>query len=183
MSLPKIKYPKFLLLFLSFCMAYFIFAGENFPVVESAVISFGYGGSFIAGMLYVYGFTSAIGTAILLIMPKYYGILLSGLVGGLGSLVGDMIIFGFIKCSFNDEVKLLSDERLVRRARGLVPGQLRKIIVPAIAAAIIASPLPDEIGITMLAASGNLSARQFAAISYVLNTAGIFAILLIGSSL
>ena len=52
-----------------------------------------------------------------------------------------------------------------------------------VAGFIIASPLPDEIGVTMIAASKSISAKVFSVISYVLNTAGIFVILMIGGSM
>lgn len=50
------------------------------------------------------------------------------------------------------------------------------IIVPTIASLVIASPLPDEVGIAMLA-SFKLDDRFFVIISLVLNFLGIAAIL------
>jgi hypothetical protein len=59
----------------------------------------------------------------------------------------------------------------------------RKYLIPIVAGFIIASPLPDEIGISMLAISKSVSTKKFAVISYLLNTGGIIAILLIGTSI
>jgi len=45
---------------------------------------------------------------------------------------------------------------------------------------VIASPLPDEIGVSLLAGTTKISTRTFAILSYFLNTAGIFIVLLAG---
>ncbi|PIU22301.1 MAG: hypothetical protein COT14_01790, partial [Candidatus Diapherotrites archaeon CG08_land_8_20_14_0_20_30_16] len=55
-----------------------------------------------------------------------------------------------------------------------------KYLMLGFAGLIIASPLPDELGITILAMSRNISEFSFVLISYVLNTFGIFVILGIG---
>lgn len=63
------------------------------------------------------------------------------------------------------------------------PNPLKKYLIVILAGFIIASPLPDEIGVSLLASSGIISMKKFSVISYVLNTLGIFAILFIGSSI
>lgn len=105
------------------------------------------------------------------------------MIGGLGALLGDLFIFNFIRHSFNDEVKKLYREKLIIYASHKTPGFLKRYLLPVAAGFIIASPLPDEIGVTMLAALKSISVKVFSVISYVLNTAGIFAILAIGSAL
>ncbi|MBI1935945.1 hypothetical protein HYS31_05880 [Candidatus Woesearchaeota archaeon] len=177
------KYPKFLLLFITFLIAYLLFNGRTNPEFHVFIISLGFFGTFLAGILFTYGFTAAPATAIFLIIAKEQNILLAGLIGGLGALLGDLFIFNFIRSSFRNEVKKLHREKLVMYISHKTPSLIKRYLLPAVAGFIIASPLPDEIGVTMLAASKSISAKVFSVISYVLNTMGIFIVLLIGKSL
>ncbi len=177
------KYPKFLLLFITFLIAYLLFNGRTNPKFHVFIVSLGFLGTFLTGILFTYGFTAAPATAIFLILAKEQNILLAGLIGGLGALLGDLFIFNFIRYSFNDEVKKLYREKLIVYANHKTPSFLKRYLLPVVAGFIIASPLPDEIGVTMLAASKSISAKVFSVISYVLNTAGIFVVLMVGSAL
>ena len=177
------KYPKFLILFITFLIAYLLFNGRTDPKFHLFVVSLGFLGTFLTGILFTYGFTAAPATAIFLILAKEQNILLAGLVGGLGALLGDLLIFKFIRHSFKAEVKKLYREKLVMYINNKTPSLLKRYFLPVLAGFIIASPLPDEIGVAMIAASKAISAKVFSGISYVLNTAGIFVILIIGSAL
>ncbi|MFH0869072.1 MAG: hypothetical protein V1839_02500 [archaeon] len=179
--LSRIKYPKFLLLIVTFALAYLIFYGRNFPQFNSFLLSLGFVGIFLAGMCFAYGFTAGPATAVFLMLAKEQNLLLAGFIGGLGALTADLIIFRFIRHSFADELAKLSKEKLVIRANKHIRGLFKKYIIPVFAGFIIASPLPDEIGVSLLAASTKISAKTFAVISYLLNTAGILVILFIGS--
>lgn len=177
------KYPKFLLLFLTFLIAYLLFYGRAYEPLHDFIISAGYLGTFLAGIFFAYGFTAAPATAIFLILSKEQNFLLAGLIGGLGALIADLVIFSFIRTSFKDEISKLSQERIVQNLNNHTPNLLKKYLLPVFAGFIIASPLPDEIGVSLLAASKAISMKIFSAISYMLNTAGIFVILMIGSAL
>lgn len=179
----KIKYPKLLLLLLTFVAAYFLFKGREFPAFYNALLSLGYLGTFLAGVLFTYGFTAAPATAILLVLAGSQSMVVSGIVAGIGAMLGDLIIFNFVRASFSDELKKLSKERIMQYVNGSVPGLLKKYLTPVVAGFIIASPLPDEIGVSLLAASSNISLRVFSVLSFLLNTTGIFIILLIGKAI
>lgn len=174
------KYPKFLLLFITFLIAYLLFYGKEYLPFSNFITSLGYSGIFVAGMLFTYGFTAAPATAVFLMLAQSQNIYLASLIGGLGALVGDLFIFSFIRLSFQDEIKKLSRERIVRFFNGRLRGKLKEYFLPVVAGFVIASPLPDEIAVTMLAASKVISTKIFSAISYTLNTIGIFVILYIG---
>ncbi len=175
------KYPKFLLLFITFVIAYLMLYGKTYQPLHNSISSLGYFGIFLAGGLFAYGFTAAPATAILLILAKEQNILLAGFIGGFGALVGDLIIFHFIRHSFEDEIEKLKNEKMVQFVYSKAPNIFRKYFVPALAGFIIASPLPDEIGVSLLAAISKISTKMFSIVSYALNTAGIFAILILGN--
>ena len=181
----KFKYPKFALLILTFILAYILFQGRNFQMFDGFLLSLGYFGTFISGILFVYGFTAAPATAVLLILAKQQNILLAGLIAGFGALIGDLIIFSFIRHSFNDEIKKLSKEKIIIYVKNKIYKYkiIKKYFLPVIACFIIASPLPDEIGVSLFAMSSSFSTKIFSVMSYTLNTAGIFIILFIGKAI
>ena len=177
------RYPKFLLFFITLLIAYLLFYGRNYPQFQDFVFGLGYFGTFAAGILFTYGFTAAPATAIFLILAQHQNIYLASIIGGLGALIGDLLIFSFIRHSFSDEIKKLSKEKIVKYFDGRVPGALKKYLLLFAAGFIIASPLPDEIGVSLMAASKIISPKVFSIISYLLNTSGIFLIMVIGNTI
>ena len=175
------RYPKFLLLFITFIIGYILFSGRDYGPFHDFIVGLGYAGTFIAGILFAYGFTAAPATVVFLIMAEHQNIYLASLIGGLGALIGDLLIFSFIRLSFTDEIERLSREKMVHYFSDRMPSIIKKYLLPVAAGFIIASPLPDEIGVSMLAASSVISTKIFMLASYFLNTAGIFAIYLIGN--
>ena len=181
--LSKIKYPHLFFLIFAFIVTYFIFTGRGFPPFHNFLLSLGYFGTFLAGVFFTYGFTAAPATAILLILSNEQNIFFAGFIAGFGALIGDLIIFKFIRYSFADEIRKISQEKAISHLNNKIPTLFKRYFVPVLAGFIIASPLPDEIGVSLLAASRSISTKIFSILSYVLNTAGIFVILLIGSSI
>src|SRR3989344_2349409 len=170
------KYPKFLLLFITFVIAYLLFNSKDYGPFQEFIVGLGYAGTFVAGILFTYGFTAAPATAIFLILAQHQNIYLASIIGGLGALIGDLLIFSFIRYSFSDEIKKLSREKIVKYFDGRLPGVLKKYLLLFAAGFIIASPFPDEIGVSLMAASKIISPKVFSIISYLLNTSGIFLI-------
>lgn len=179
--LQKIRYPKFLLFILTFVAAYILFSGRSFLPLHNFLFSLEYFGTFLAGIFFVYGFTAAPATAILLILAKSQNIVLAGFIAGMGALLGDLIIFKLIRHSFADELEKLRKEKVVSYLGDKTPDLLKRYLMPIFVGFIIASPLPDEIGISLLATSKTISMRIFSIIAYLFNTVGIFIILVIGN--
>jgi len=179
----RIKYPKFILLILTFILAYIIFKESDFLPFHNFLLSLNYLGTFLSGLFFTYGFTAAPATALLLILAKEQNIFLASIIAGLGALIGDLTIFKVIRFSFKDEIKKLSKEKIVAKFNSRIPDIVKKYFIPVAAGFIIASPLPDEIGISLLATSKIVSTKVFSLMSYLLNTIGILIILIIGSIL
>ncbi|MDO8601971.1 MAG: hypothetical protein Q7R62_02510 [bacterium] len=133
-------------------------------------------GAFIAGFFF---------TSFLTIVPSgvmFYHILNGGaplipvaLIGGLGAMFGDLVLFKFLKTNLTDElvgfVKAHTSKHLKRMWRFrwfswamLVAG-----------AVIIASPLPDELGVALMGV-GEIKPRVFLPLSFAMNTMGILLI-------
>ncbi|MBM3247083.1 hypothetical protein FJZ17_00900 [Candidatus Pacearchaeota archaeon] len=181
----KLKYPKFALLILLFVLAYFIFQGSDTIGVSKNISSLGYFGAFIAGCLFTYGFTTPFAIVIFLILGEttQLNILVMTILGGFGALLGDFLIFKFIRTSFKDEVIKLEHEKIVEEAEHAIPLKIRHYIIPVLAGLIIASPLPDELGVTMLSVTRHIKPKVFAIISFVMNSLGILVMLLLGKAI
>ncbi|MEK6886787.1 MAG: hypothetical protein AABW88_03065 [Nanoarchaeota archaeon] len=176
----KFKYPKFILFFVTIILAYLFYKKISYGPINNVIINLGYVGSFIAGMLYSFSFGAAFSVALLIVFAKTQNILIAGLIAGIGALLSDLLIFKFIRHSFANEIASLSKERMVWFIGKNLPIIIKKKIVHVVGWFIVGSPLPDEIGIAMLASSKMVSTKMFMTLSYLLNTAGIFVVLLIG---
>lgn len=183
--LKRIKYPKFIVLIIIILTTFFLFRNQQIFSFSAYLIPLGYFGSLIAGIFYSYGFTAAPATAILLILAKTQNIFLAAILGGLGSLFTDLVIFKFIRSSFSDEIEKLSKEKFILFIGNNILRWkwLKKALLPVLGAVIIASPLPDEIGVSLFAVSKQIPDKLFALISFLLNTTGIFVVLLIGTAI
>jgi len=169
------------LLVLSFIIAYILFADRSYTPLHDALVFLGYFGTFLAGFLYAYAFTAAPAAAILLILAKEQNLLFAGFIAGVGALLSDLVIFHFIRHGFSDEVEKLSKEKIVQHVQRKLPNSIRKYLFASLAGFLIASPLPTEIGVTLMASIKSISTRKFSIIAYSLHTGAIFVILLIGS--
>ena len=179
----KIKYPKLSLFIISVILVYFLFSGLAYKPLHDALVFMGYFGTFLAGLLYPYALTSAAGTGILLILAKEQNLLLAGVIAGIGALISDIILFLFVKHGFSDEVQKLSKEKVVRTVSRWIPDSVRVYLLATFAGLLIASPLPTEIGIMLMASIKKISVKKFVIIVYILHASAIFIILLIGSTI
>lgn len=138
--------------------------------------------SFAAGTLFTSVLTTTPAIAIFAELAPYIPAWKLALVGGAGAVAGDLLIFRFIRSPFVEYfVRAFTTPRLVRFGRSLERGPLWWI-PPLLGALVIASPLPDEIGLLMMGLS-HIRTPWFIVLSYVMNALGIFVIASIGSSI
>ncbi|MDD5193014.1 MAG: hypothetical protein PHF67_00340 [Candidatus Nanoarchaeia archaeon] len=175
-------YPKITLLIILIIIAYYMFRNPAVNGLVSHLNNWSYLGVFLAGMLFSFGFTTPFAIGFFIILNPQNPIL-TGLLGGFGALISDLFIFKFIRFSFKDEFKRLEKTRLIKKISSLIEISLgHKISVYFIyvfAGVIIASPLPDEIGVLMLAGVTKIKPFVFSALSFIFNSLGIMIMLLI----
>lgn len=179
----KIKYPKFLTLIITIIFAFLILSHEFIisPIVN-LLLSLGTFGIFLTGVFFAYSFTAAPATAVLLIIAKSnINFIFIAVIAGFGALIGDLLIFKFIRHSFINELELFSKEKIVLYINGKTHPIIKKYVMIIIGFIVIASPFPDEIGIFLLAEFTFISTRLFSLLSLILNTCGILVILIIGN--
>lgn len=175
------KYKNLTFLLLSFVLAYFVLRNETFHSYLLHLGNFGYIGAFIAGILFVSTFTVATGAIILLILAETLSPIEIGLIAGLGAVVGDFAIFRFVKNGLATEIKQiysLFDRK--RHFKKILSSKYFSWTLPVLGAIIIASPLPDEVGVSLMGIS-KLKPYQFLIVSFILNAIGIFVVVIASS--
>ena len=181
------KYPKLFSFFLIVITSIILFyEAQTYPPLRDFLMSLDYLGIFLSGFFYAYGFTAPIGTAALLVLAKEHDLFITGLVGGLGALIGDLVIFFYIKHLFTDEIRLLKNEKIIidtGKFTKKIFGSFNNYLLPIFAGFLICSPLPTEIGVALMSSQKRITIKLFAIIAFVLHTIGIFTILLLGNLL
>jgi len=133
-------------------------------------------GSFIAGMFFTSIFTTAPAMATLGEISLYQPILLTALVGAAGAVVGDLLIFRFVRDRVAaDILELLQEKDVVRRVSKLFTFRHFRWFTLLAGGLILASPLPDELAVALLGFS-HVSTRYFAYLSFAFNFLGIIGI-------
>lgn len=175
-----IKYPKFLLLFLSFILALFLFKYVAILQLDGFLFSLGYFGTFVIGMLFAYGFTSAPAATLFLVIADSQTLWIAIIVGAIGACISDYLIFSLIKTGLKEELERFEKEKIIRKIDEEIPLRLRHFLILIFSELLIISPLPNEIGISMLAMDHHMTKKKFIAISFTLSLIGISLILLLG---
>lgn len=130
---------------------------------------------FVAGMFFTSIFTTAPAIVILASFTQNENIFLVALLGGLGAMVGDYILFLFVKDRVLEDFKYIFGVSKHKRIPNIFKTKLFHFFSPFFGALIIASPLPDELGIAILGLS-NTSNKFFLLLSFLFNAGGIFVI-------
>ena len=178
----KFKYPKIFALILVIILSYFVFSNPNVREFVSHLNGWGYLSAFLAGTLFTFGFTSPL-SAGLFITLNPENIWLAGILGGLGAMLGDLFIFKIIRFSFMDEFERLEHTPNMKKFSMLMDNflghRIKVYLMYALAGFFIASPLPDEAGVIMMAALTRIKPGVLAIFSLTCNTIGILILLVL----
>jgi hypothetical protein len=151
--------------------------------IMSSISELGYIGLFFAGFFIVSTFTIVPATLLLSEMSNVYGFWETVALATLGAIAGDFIIFKFIKDKVSQELlQLFDDIGRERHLSRLFHSPLLAWLTPVIGAAIIASPLPDEIGLGILGVA-RMSNIKFLLLVTTLDFMGIILLVSIFHSL
>ena len=133
-------------------------------------------GSFVAGLFFTSVFTTAPAIVALGEIARANSLWTTALFGAAGAVIGDMFIFSFMRDRFSEHLmELLKHEGMGKRFRAVFRLRSFKWLTFLLAGLIIASPLPDEIGISLLGFS-KMKLSRFLVLSFVVNTIGILLI-------
>ena len=178
----RYHYPKLTIFCASIMLAYLLFTRPEVDAFIEHLNGLKYLGAFIAGTLYSFGFTTPFAAGFFL-SADAVNPFLAAILGGIGAFLADTLIFSTIKFSMMDEFTRIEHTQVVQTVKKAFHARfskpMRKFVLYALAGLIIASPIPDEWGVSILAGLTKIKPVAFAAISIFCNSAGILVMLLI----
>jgi hypothetical protein len=103
-------------------------------------------------------------------------VFVTALLGSLGAVCGDLFIFYFIRDRLSGHLtELISERGMPKRLKRLFKMRMFRWFTFLLGGIIIASPLPDELGIGLLGFS-KMKLSWFVPISFIFNFFGILFI-------
>lgn len=129
--------------------------------------------SFIAGVFFTSAFTLAPSSVALARIAEHAPLPQVAFWGGLGAMFGDLILFFFIRDRFAEDLKGAFKKATLRKFMHTFHFGFLKWLAPILGALIIASPLPDEFGISLLGMS-KIRTAVLVPVSFVMNVLGIY---------
>mgnify|MGYP001566083748 CR=1 FL=1 len=188
----RIKYPNLTLLGASILFAIALTYFDVFDTLFSSLGSFGYLGAFVAGILFPITFTSPIAVFAFFYLGGHYSLFAVTGLGAVGALLGDLIIFTFIKDGTLAEIEKIREEHKIahpihghqKRHEALVKlfhSRPFHALALFIGGLLILMPGPDEFGIAIFA-SYKFNMKKFVPISLILNTASIWLVAMAGAN-
>lgn len=171
----KWRYPYLTAVFISILIAIILGQNEAFKNWLLNLGSLEYIGALFAGTLFVSSFTVPISIVVIGIMTENIQPMALGLIGGVGAVMGDYIVFKLVRSNIQKELALLFGKEATSHVKILIHSKYIAWTLPIIGVFIIASPLPDELGVSLLGIS-KMSDARFILISYLSNAVGILMI-------
>jgi len=139
-------------------------------------------GSFLAGMFFTSAFTVPPSIVILGQIAQVNSPYVVAFWGALGALAGDLVIFCFVKDTLAQDLMSLMKKNKRQKLWHILHSRYFRWILSFIGALVIASPLPDEIGLAMMGFS-KMKTWYLVPISFTFNFVGILVISLIAKNL
>jgi hypothetical protein len=131
--------------------------------------------SFFVGLFFTSAFTIAPASVFLAELSQTISPWVVAFFGALGAMCGDLILFLFIRDRFAEDIKGMFPRTAVHRFLHSFHLGFWKWLAPLLGALIIASPLPDELGVSLLGLSKTRIA-VFLPISFVMNFLGVLLV-------
>jgi hypothetical protein len=150
-----------------------VLAGSGFLDGFIGFLGNGIIASFVAGVFFTSAFTIAPASVVFVPLVEPIPISTLALWGALGALCGDLILFFFIRDRFANDIKNSFRPSFIRHIAHSFHFGFLKWLAPILGAFIIASPLPDELGLTLMGLSKTRVAVMVP-ISFVMNLLGIY---------
>lgn len=169
------------LLILSIVIFFFL---ADTPFVKNAISfigNFGYIGAFFVGIMFVSIFTVAPAAVVLFYLADTLNPLGIAIAAGTGGVVGDYLIFRFLKDRIFKELRPVFLNHGGKPIKKLFKTPYFAWAVPIIGAIIIMSPFPDEVGIGLMGIS-KMKTWQLMGLLYLLDVTGVFLVVIAARS-
>lgn len=177
------KHFNLILLVFGLITGLFLYNFEPFHNFLLSLGSIGYFGAFIAGILYDSTVTVATSVVILLVLAERLSVLEIGIIAGIGAVIGDYLVFRFVKNNLLKEFQFIFDEiqdgigrRRLRIFKHILHTKYFHWMLPVIAVVLIGSPFPNEVAWGLMGTT-KIKTYQVLLLSFTFNFAGIILIL------
>lgn len=166
-----------ILLFIILCaISYWIIEFNHLENFIKVILPFKLFAIFVAGLMYASFVTTPLSIASFYLLGLHTNPVLLAVIGGIGAAVGDVFLIHLLRLIKKD-LPRFSTRGLVHDIKKLLHSVNLHLVAMILGILIIASPLPDEIGLILLGAT-KLSDLRIFLISAVLNGIGIYLILI-----
>lgn len=153
--------------------------------VRNYLLSLGkldYFGAFLGGILFSSTFTVSFSLIILIALAKSLSPIVVSLIAGFGAMAGSFLFLHLFRDEIVRDLEPIYEQLGGNHLHRILHTKYFAWTLPIIGAIIIASPLPDEIGVSLLGLS-RMRPSRFLLLSFFLNTIGIFIIVTVGNLL
>ncbi len=138
---------------------------------------FGVVGSFVEGFLFTSVLTTALAVVAFIESVPFVPAWELAFFGAIGAVCGDLLLFRFVRSGLVDRIlNAAFHQRAMRAWKKIASGPLWWL-GPVLGIMVIASPLPDEMGLVMMGLS-HIRTSTFIMLTFVANFGGIYAIAL-----
>lgn len=145
------------------------------PLLSSIVDTaggMGYLGAFVVGIFFTSVFTIAPAIVILAKLSLIHDPVVLVILGASGAVLGDLLIFRIVQSRLRADVYSLVGKTWTRKVQHIFHKKIYRKFAPFVAALVIASPLPDELGLILVGMSDN-GDDNFLFLTFVGNAVGI----------
>ncbi|MFA7301706.1 MAG: hypothetical protein WC069_05325 [Candidatus Shapirobacteria bacterium] len=181
--MPKHHHYNISFLIFGLVSAFIIYSSPFFNDIVISISNLGYYGAYFSGMFFTSTFTVATGGLLLIGLSNTLNPILLIIFSALGAVTIDLLIFYIVKDNVVSEITPVYEKFIAHH-------HLKKILhtryfswtLPVLGAIVIASPLPDELGVSLLGISA-MTITKFALISFFSHTIGMITLVLLAGTL
>jgi len=152
---------------------------SNYGLIDkfiSSIREYYFLASFIAGIFFTSAFTIAPASIALVKIAEYAPTPVVVIWGALGAMIGDLILFFFIKDRFYDDIVKAIKPKVMRHIMHSFHFGFLKWLSPIIAALVIVSPLPDEFAMALFGMS-KIKTAVLIPITFIMNIVAVYLLI------
>lgn len=174
-EIKKHLWRSILILVFSVALAVFLAQAGVFEKILFASQGLKILGNFLAGFFFTSVIT--IGPAMVALgeIVQQNSIWQVALIGAAGGVIGDMILFRFVRDRIADDFMAIFEHTRLVRLRDIFKLAIFHWLLPVLGFLIVASPLPDEIGLAMMGVA-KIKTPVFIVMSFGANFVGILLV-------
>lgn len=166
---------KIIIFILSLSLAWWLIKSGTLNELVDRLYPIKFVTEFLAGAFYTSFLTIPLAMAMFLVLAPEQNPIILSIVAGLGASLTDVLLVRIFRDNFSKDLSSLTKYLKIYLIKKVLKLLKLDFIIPLLGVLIIASPLPDELGLVLLGTS-DLKYHQIIILTFFLNTAGILLI-------